>query len=515
MRVAFVWFNTASPVGMSHGVLILAGELSAAGHDVRVLHLNEEIGLSSESAREELRKFSPDLVALSFASPHAGQARETAAAARVDLPEATILCGGIHATLAPDEVLGWPGVDAVGIGELDGGPLVDFAGRLAGGADYRGVEGFWVRTSEGERRNRLTPLPQIEDQAPPLLEAVDLERLVEAKRGFGEVIAGRGCPFRCRFCQNHALVERYRTSLGGTPATWPYCRLRSVSNLLAELAEMKRRAPSMKAVMFGDDRLAADRRWLVEFTERYPAEIGLPFIVNATADQIDAETAGLLAAAGCNMVKIGVECAPGRIRREVLGRPHGEKSIREAFANCRAAGINTMAYLMVGIPGESRDDVLGTFRFCAELEPDAVRVSMFCPFPGTEIHQDLAAQGLLAQTSGVQGFLSPSVLPWSQKMRSLLDSVILLAPWLLNCHMQGAVGTESNKLVARVLDVPPTNEAGSGVAEEFRELEEQFARDNLVHYQAPFAERPDWIFLKAPRQRPLINVDSAPGDGRE
>jgi anaerobic magnesium-protoporphyrin IX monomethyl ester cyclase len=507
MRVAFVWFNTASPVGISHGVLILAGELSAAGHQVRVLHLNEEIGLSAESAREELRDFSPGLVALSFGSPHAGPARQFAAAARADLPEATILCGGIHTTLAPGEVLSWPGVDAVGIGELDGGPLVDFVSRLDAGTDCRGVPGFWVRTSDGEQRNRLAPLPRIGDQALPRLNAVDLVRLVEAKRGFGEIVAGRGCPFRCRFCQNHALVERYRASLGGTPASWPYCRIRKVENLLAELAEMKRLAPAMRAVMFADDRLAGDRGWLAEFSARYPQEIGLPFIVNATADQIDAETAGLLATAGCNMVKIGVECAPGRIRREVLGRPHGEKTIREAFASCKAAGINTMAYIMIGIPGETREDVFATYRFCAELRPDAVRVSMFCPFPGTSLYDDLARKGLIEHTDAVYGFLKRSVLKWPGEMHLFLEKVLAIHPWMLNCCLhQTAAG-----LCDRVMSASRETWESKGFQDRLDvsagELQENLKEQSLPFYDAPFSERPDWAFLKTRRRRPLINVD--------
>jgi radical SAM superfamily enzyme YgiQ (UPF0313 family) len=507
MKIAFVWFNTKSPVGISHGVLILAGELKSAGHDVRVLHLNEEIGLSAESARRELKEFSPDLVALSFGSPHAESARQTAAAARVDLPEATIVCGGIHATLAPDEVLGWPGVDAVGIGELDGGPLIDFVDRLAAGSDYNSVEGFWVRTSQGEQRNRLAPLPSIGDQALPLLDAVDLEKLVEAKRGFGEVIASRGCPFRCRFCQNHALVRRYRESLGGTPASWPYCRRRSVDNLLAELAAMKELAPAMKAVMFADDRLAGDREWLAEFARRYPEEIGLPFIVNATADQIDAETAALLDRAGCNMVKIGVECAPGRIRREVLGRPHGEKTIRAAFTACKTAGINTMAYIMIGIPGETREDVLSTYRFCTDLRPDAVRLSMFCPFPGTSLHDDLAREGRIEHTGTVYGFLKRSVLKWSGEMHLFLEKVLAIHPWMLNCGLHEQAAGLCDRVDSASRETWESKKFQDELNVRAKELQESLQDESLPFYVAPFAERPDWAFLKTGRRRPLINVD--------
>ncbi|HUU00757.1 MAG TPA: radical SAM protein [Myxococcota bacterium] len=513
MRIAFVWINIAGPVGVSHGVLILARELLEAGHEVDVLHLNEDLGFPADPGRlfSELKRLSPGLVAFSFLSSHAGLARRLVAEARSALPSATIVCGGIHATLNPEEVFDWAGVDAVGIGELDGGHFVKFISRLEREDDPASVAGFWVRDEHGEHRNRLAPLPFIEHQALPLFEAIDFERFVVAKRGFGEIIAGRGCPYHCRFCQNHALVKRYRDGLGGTPASWPYIRLRSIDNLLAELKEMRSRAPSLKAIMFGDDRLAFDKAWLTEFAERYPAEIGLPFIANATADRIDAESAALLDRAGCNMIKLGVECAPGRIRKQVLGRPFDEATIRTAFGHLKMRGINTMAYLMVGIPTETPDDVLATFRFCAGLRPDALRVAMFCPFPGTEIHTELARSGLLEQTEAMYGFLEQSVLKWPAGMRAFLDKTLILHPWMVNQHLDEPVGSSARELVAWALS------PASGSAQDplFRKellnrgrlVHDSLARENLPHYFAPFAERPDWAFLKIHRRRLLINVD--------
>ena len=55
--------------------------------------------------------------------------------------DCTVVFGGIHATLDPQGVLSWPGVDGVGLGELDGGPLVRYVDRLAAG-------------EHGVRRNR-------------------------------------------------------------------------------------------------------------------------------------------------------------------------------------------------------------------------------------------------------------------------------------------------------------------------------------------------------------------------
>jgi len=518
MRIAFIWFNTSSPIGISHGILILARELVDAGHDVEILHLNEEVGIlgDPESVLSRLNTISPELICLSFASSHASQARFLAGHLRKDVPEAFILCGGIHTTLAPEEAIDWPGVDAIGIGELDGGPMVAFVNLLATGGNYQQVTGFWVKHNNEIHRNRLAGLPPLENQALPLYELIDLDRLVQAKRGFGEVLAGRGCPFRCNFCQNHALVERYRASLKGTPANWPYCRQRKVDNLISEIEQVRSQAPSMKAVMFADDRMAADKAWLADFARQYPKKIGLPFIINATADQIDEESAALLERAGCNMVKLGVECAPGQIRREVLNRPFGEKRIRQAFASLKKFDINSMAYLMIGIPGETTSDVMATFEFCANLQPDAVRVSMFCPFPGTKIHDGLVKKGALKETKVLYGFAKKSILEWPDDMHNLLEKALVISPWLLNCHLDGPVGRTSQELSEAVLSSDATDWNDElfqkKLHRRFGKLVDDYKDQNLNFYHAPFHERPDYSFLNTRRKRPLINIDSQPRD---
>ncbi len=500
-----------SPVGVSHGVLILARELTDAGHEVRVVHLHDRPRGGTQALVTELAEAGVNMVGLSFTSPHAGSARGLARDLAAGLPGAHVLCGGIHATLDPEDVISWPGVHAVGLGELDGGPLLRYVERLDRGELPTDERGFWVRHGDTEHRNPMAPPPPLTHQALPLYEGLDVEALVRAKRGFGEVLSGRGCPYHCRFCQNHALVERYRESLSGAPATWPYVRQRSVDNLLRELQELRRRAPSLKAIMFADDRLAGDRTWLAEFVQRYPEEIGLPFILNATPEQIDREVAGLLDRAGCNMVKVGVECAPGPLRRQVLGRPFGGERIAAAFAHLQAVGINTMAYLMIGIPGQTEEHLLETFRFAAALRPDAVRVSMFCPYPGTRVYQDLAEGGALGPSAAGGTFLQSSVLTWSPAMALLLDQTLRVYPWLLNLHLEPVV-TGAAELVEWIRGLNSDDWA----APAFRGTLQQREADLLVHltargiphYEAPFAERPDYAFLRASRRRPLINVDT-------
>ena len=115
MRLALVWLNMDSPVGVSHGVLILARELTDAGHHVELIHLHKPLDddQGPEGLVARLTEARVALVGLSFTSPHATEARRFAQAIGDGLPQVHLLCGGIHTTLAPESVLRWPGVDAV------------------------------------------------------------------------------------------------------------------------------------------------------------------------------------------------------------------------------------------------------------------------------------------------------------------------------------------------------------------------------------------------------------------
>lgn len=468
--MTFVWFNEGFPLGLSHGLLILARELTEAGHAVDLVHLHaSRTPLADVDALlDALRRARPDLLGFSFGSAHAADARRLAGIVARALPDVPIVCGGLHPTLCPEEVLAWPGVAAIGRGEVDGGPLVAFVDGLAAQGEPPVVPGFWVRRGAAVLRGAPVPFPDLARSVLPRYDLVDAEALVQAKRGFGEVLAGRGCPHACRFCQNAAV----RRAAGGRRAG-AYCRVRPVDAVLAEIADLRARAPSLRAIMFADDRLAADPGWLAAFGARYAAEVGLPYVVNATADQLTDATARSLASSGCNLVKLGVECGSDERRRHVLGRPHDTARIRRAFATLRRQGLNTMAYLMVGLPGETPDDLQATFRLAAELRPDVVRVSMFCPYPGTALHRDLLAAGALdpSRMETPYGFTSRSVLRWPPEMEAALASVMAGWPALLSTLLQAPDGVQPR-------------------------------------YEAPMPDRPDYAVLRGvPRARALVNLD--------
>jgi anaerobic magnesium-protoporphyrin IX monomethyl ester cyclase len=68
---------------------------------------------------------------------------------------------------------------------------------------------------------------------------------------------------------------------------------------------------------------------------------------------------------------------------------------RQAFTLCREVGIDTMAYFIVGNPGETLEDVKATLDLACELKPTMVQFSRMTPMPATDLYEMGLSSNLL------------------------------------------------------------------------------------------------------------------------
>jgi radical SAM superfamily enzyme YgiQ (UPF0313 family) len=64
----------------------------------------------------------------------------------------------------------------------------------------------------------------------------------------------------------------------------------------------------------------------------------------------------------------------------------------------REAGIFSMAYFILGLPGETRETIDETIRFAREINPDYVNFHVATPFPGTELYEIARQNNWLTST---------------------------------------------------------------------------------------------------------------------
>lgn len=513
MRVLFFWFNLNCPPRMNIGVSLLVREIKDAGHEAGVVYLNNEIGQKFDLGEivEKCRDFDPDLFALSFGSNHFSYAKELAGELRKCFPEKRILCGGLHASLKPEEVIGLPGVDYLCLGDGDG-LMAGFINRLESGGDIERTPGFWIKKESGIVRNRMETLPDISGQACIDTDEVDHAAIIEANRGIFETIASRGCPNSCTFCFNHALRKAYAENMGKPQGGIGYFRQRGVENVIEELKlVLSRHGKIIKLISFADDALNYSKEWFMRFCRVYRKEIGLPYTANIFLNGVDEEVARGLYESGCSIVRVGLECANEEIRRKVLGKPFNTQQAIQAFQILNRHGVNIRTYLMAGIPGETRDDILSTFRMVARLGIDSTRLCVFYPLPGTEIYDYCVERRLLARREW-DNFDTVSILKWPADMMLFIEKTVAVFDWIQNMYLDSPCASEYGKLVDKVMgmsgDEWNSGESKDWIEETVLENFKRFHEMKVVFYHRPFPESPYTSFLyNKPRRVKIVNVD--------
>jgi radical SAM superfamily enzyme YgiQ (UPF0313 family) len=72
----------------------------------------------------------------------------------------------------------------------------------------------------------------------------------------------------------------------------------------------------------------------------------------------------------------------GKRRPEILKIDKNvDDTIRQAFKNAKAAGIETIGFFIIGLPGDTRETMQKTIDFAIELDPMIANFSMMTPYP--------------------------------------------------------------------------------------------------------------------------------------
>lgn len=498
-RVCFCWANRRSPLGISVGVSLLSRELTEAGFNVQIVHWHERVTkLSSpEDVAEQIASLQPDILLVSFGTNQARDVKEMLMHLKTLAHTLPVCVGGVHPTLRAEEVLQWGTVDYVFVGEADG-RIAHVVSHIVTGEDLSREPNIALQLHGRAVVNSQGPVPDIANQTLPYWDGTDYAGIISQSRGFVNVISGRGCPFRCAYCHN---------------SSQPFgLRKRSVENVIEELRQYKERyGDHVRVFNFGDDMFVADIDWLEGFAERYRRVIGnVPFAVNATVNYVTARTAKALASAGCYTVRIGLESGSQRLRN-LLRRPDSLEMVRGAVALLHEEHINVRAYIMVGIPTETRDELFSSFALAGNLGTDSVRPSIFFPYPGTPAHRFCVENRLLAGTWDVGNYFTETILTWSDpSVAALMNNVMLVQGILLNAtYLKGQV-PELEELQHEVYEADSADWNG-GLARVlqircFRILE-RLRKDHIPHYTTPISHRPELCFLVKERERPIPGID--------
>jgi anaerobic magnesium-protoporphyrin IX monomethyl ester cyclase len=454
MRVLFIYPNVGCQIGFNYGLAHISAVLKAAGHEVRLLDVCEKLDPDVEpsSVAQRVAELEPGIVGMSVVTNQFEYAKRLARAIR-EVCSAPIVIGGPHPTMAPEETIETGLFDFVCVGEGEYA-MRELVAALEEGRDTTDIRNMWARRNGTVHGNPVRPFVELTELPPKDYELFDFQRLIDAKQGWVGLMPTRGCPFRCAYCFNHVVIDLYGREAGCRPRD--YVRRQPVPDFLDEVGGLLSRYTGITTFIFDDDIFTLDKDYLREFSEEYGRRFSTPFVCNAHVRFFDDETARLLKQAGCWMVKFGLESGSPRVRREVMMRPMSDRAIQEAFGAAHRQGLQTSAFVMMGLPGETPDEMIQTVELLARVRPSRFRWSIFFPYPGTKLHDVCVERGLIddEKMAGQTNFMDDTCLRFGESALRMIHRLRRFYPWFVNARLPGEAGRRFAPLAERALAAP-------------------------------------------------------------
>jgi len=369
------------------GLLYLGATLRDAGYRVAVYDGTFESDFGGFA--KALDENQPEVVGFGVLSTVRANAMELASMARER--GMTVIMGGADPTARPASYLtathdGRPVVDVVVVGEGEETilELMPALLRRPGAAPLERIRGLAYRTEMGEVvQTPLRPLRKNIDDIPfPAREMMDIEahrRAWRAAHGFYSlsIIASRGCPYECAWCQKGVFGRSYRP--------------RAAESVAEEMREIKARYhPDQLRIV--DDVTGIDRKWVKRWRDAViEKDAAMPFECLSRVDLVDRDVLGWLKDAGCVRINFGAESGSQKVL-DAMTKGTRVEEIYRAAQLCHEFGIEVYLYIIVGYPGEEWDDIRATVRMLRQTLPEQFSSTIAYPLPGTKFYEQVRDQ---------------------------------------------------------------------------------------------------------------------------
>jgi len=194
------------------------------------------------------------------------------------------------------------------------------------------------------------------------------------------IATSRGCPFNCSFC--------FTIKMTGTKF-----RVRSVENIVSELLMLKNKY-HVREIHFEDDNLLFDKKRAEKlFDEMIRLKLDLSWKTpnGIAVSNLDKDILLKMKKSGMYSLILAAESGNQRVLKEVLHKPIRLEKVEEAVKLLQEIEVPTSIYWMIGLPGETKEEMEDTIKFAEKLNSIYPSVyssfSCYTPFKGTKLYE--------------------------------------------------------------------------------------------------------------------------------
>jgi len=367
-------------------------------YDFSILDANGA-DLTKEEVGKRLQDLKPDAVLVSGVSiEYRKQYHAVFSIARKIDPDVKTILGGSYCTLLPEDAIKTdPNLSYVFVGHAEE-RLAPFMRRVfSNDPELENMEGIAFRNEAGRIQvnslvKKVVQLKQLKDldytymDLSPYLDQEHMDFMANGKGKTFMLMTSRGCPHNCVFCANKVLQGRGLAFY-------------SAQKVLSDMKYLIEKY-DVNHFIFIDDLFLYDRKrvdeiiqGIVDLRETYPSLTW--HHANVSAWHLDTELLTSMKKSGCDKIIISIESGSKRVLKEIIRKPLKLDIIPGVVKMCRKAGMDIGANFVIGLPGETWDEIRHTFAFAEELDLDLAHFHIATPQPGTDLHKISMEQGYL------------------------------------------------------------------------------------------------------------------------
>lgn len=387
--------NPLPPLGLAYlgavleknGIQVKIVDSLAEGWNNRI-KINDNIiriGLSFEQIGKIINDFNPDIVGVNnlFTKQRNNAHKIYALTKKIDKNIITV-GGGAHPTAMPELALSDENLDYVVLGEGEHS-FIELIKVIEGKSNLSALDGIGYKENGKIKIIPKTNFIRELDLLPfPAWHLLNMEGYFGLKSSHGQrtskcfspVITSRGCPAQCTFCSAHKVWGRQ-------------FRSRSAENVVRELKQI-REEYGIEEILFEDDNLTldperAERIFDGMIEERLNLKWDTPNGIAAWT--LNERLIDKMKESGCFRLNFALESGNQEVLDHIIRKPVQLEKVKPLVEYARKIGIEVGIYLVLGMPGETQEQIWDSFRLAEELGIFSPFISIATPYPGSELYE--------------------------------------------------------------------------------------------------------------------------------
>lgn len=350
---------------------------------------------TTEQLIERIKKNDSKVVVIDTSTPSIYSDIETSNIIKDALKDVITVLVGPHVTATINETFDYAlmhkfKIDVICNGEYDQ-TLINLIKKIQQNDDYKKINGIsYLENNQIKVNPKENPIHSLDYKTSAskiYKKFLNIEKyfMPHTKYPHLSLITGRGCPYRCTFCQLPQVMHghSYRT--------------RSVKNVVDEFEFIVKEMPEVKAVMLEDDTFTADQPRVIEicneFVRRGLQKYKLEFTCNSRAD-VKKDTLKAMYKAGFRMLCVGFE-AGDQSTLNSMKKGTKFRIIDEFVKNAADEKIKIHGCFMYGNKDETPETMKNTLNYALKLNIDTAQFYPIMVSPGTADYEYFKRNNML------------------------------------------------------------------------------------------------------------------------